>query len=98
MGTDTTLIQNENGVSYKFDLTKSMFSRGNISEKIRFSKFSVSNEIIVDMFAGIGYWVLQLSKKKPPSKVYCVDINPNAIEVRALRSHQKLNFEFDSNP
>ena len=75
-----------------------MFSRGNISEKIRFSKFSVSNEIIVDMFAGIGYWVLQLSKKKPPAKVYCVDINPNAIEVKALRSHQKLNFEFDSNP
>ena len=67
-----------------------MFSRGNISEKIRFSKFSVLNEIIVDMFAGIGYWVLQLSKKKPPAKIYCVDINPNAIEVRAHRSHQKF--------
>ena len=67
---------------------KSMFSRGNISEKIRFSKFSVSNEIIIDMFVGIGYWVLQLSKKKPPAKIYCIDINPNAIEVRALRSYR----------
>ena len=65
-----------------------MFSRGNISEKIRFSKFSVSNEIIVDMFAGIGYWVLQLSKKKPPAKIYCVDINPNAIEGRAFIDHE----------
>ena len=69
-----------------------MFSRGNISEKIRFSKFSVSNEIIVDMFAGIGYWVLQLSKKKPPAKIYCVDINPNAIEGRALSDLSKMSF------
>ena len=66
-----------------------MFSRGNISEKIRFSKFSVSNEIVIDMFAGIGYWVLQLSKKKPPTRIYCIDINPNAIS--ALKSNVKLN-------
>ena len=88
-GDNTELIQRENGISYSYDLTKSMFSRGNISEKIRFSKFNVHNEIIVDCFAGIGYWVLQLSKSKPPLKVYCIDLNPN--QLISLERNIKLN-------
>jgi len=80
-GNGTHVIQKENGISYQFDFTKSMFSRGNISEKIRFSKFEVSNDVIIDMFCGIGYWVLQLSRKKPPKRVFCVDINPNQTET-----------------
>ena len=72
-----------------YDLTKSMFSRGNISEKIRFSKFEVEDEIIVDCFVGLGYWVLQLSKKRPPLKVYCVDMNPN--QLKSLERNIDLN-------
>ena len=66
-----------------------MFSRGNISEKIRFSKFDVESEIIVDCFVGLGYWVLQLSKKWPPLKVYCVDLNPN--QLKSLERNIELN-------
>ena len=62
-GEGTEVIQKENGISYSFDFTKSMFSRGNISEKIRFSKFDVKNQVIVDLFAGLGYWVLQESAR-----------------------------------
>ena len=57
-GEGTEVIQKENGVSYHFDISKSMFSRGNISEKIRFSKFDVEGQTVLDMFAGIGYWVI----------------------------------------
>ena len=60
-GEGTEVIQKENGISYSFDFTKSMFSRGNISEKIRFSKLDVEDQVIVDLFAGLGYWVLQES-------------------------------------
>ena len=83
------MIQKENGISYSYDFTKSMFSRGNISEKIRFSKFNVYNEVIVDFFVGMGYWVLQLSKTKPPKSVYCIDLNPN--QITALETNIKLN-------
>ena len=66
-----------------------MFSRGNISEKIRFSKFNVLDEVVVDFFVGMGYWVLQLSKKKPPKSVYCIDLNPN--QITALEKNIQLN-------
>ena len=59
-GEDPWVLQKENGISYEYNLTTNMFSRGNISEKIRFSKFNVAEEVIADLFCGIGYWVLQV--------------------------------------
>jgi len=45
IGKNTKIIQKENGISYQYDLTKNMFSRGNISEKIRISKISVTDQL-----------------------------------------------------
>ena len=46
-GESSLIIQRENGVKYQYDLAKNMFSRGNISEKVRFANFDVTNEIII---------------------------------------------------
>ena len=46
-----------------------------------------SGEIVVDMFAGIGYWSIFLAKKA--KKVYSIDLNPNAIKY--LRKNAWLN-------
>ena len=46
-GQNSLIIQRENGVKYQYDLVKNMFSRGNISEKVRFSTLQVTNEIII---------------------------------------------------
>ena len=35
-----------------------MFCRGNISEKLRIAKFDCRGKVVVDLFAGIGYFVL----------------------------------------
>ncbi|GAB2301081.1 hypothetical protein Dimus_035115 [Dionaea muscipula] len=48
----------ENGILYSFDATKCMFSWGNLSEKIRMARVDCKDEVIVDLFAGIGYFVL----------------------------------------
>lgn len=48
----------ENGIIYSFDATKCMFSWGNLSEKLRMSRLDCRNEVIVDLFTGIGYFVL----------------------------------------
>ncbi|CAN4096146.1 unnamed protein product [Withania somnifera] len=48
----------ENGIIYSFDATKCMFSWGNLSEKLRMGHFDCNDEVIVDLFAGIGYFVL----------------------------------------
>ena len=41
--------------AYAYDLTTNMFSRGNISEKVRFAKLDVTDEVVIDLFVGIGY-------------------------------------------
>ena len=50
---------NEQGIFQSFDLTQVMFSRGNISEKMRFGSSLVQNgDVVLDMYAGIGYFTL----------------------------------------
>lgn len=48
----------ENGILYSFNATKCMFSWGNLSEKLRMGHLDCKDEVIVDLFAGIGYFVL----------------------------------------
>ena len=48
----------ENGIFYSWNITKSMFSVGNITEKQRVGKFNCKGQTIVDLFAGIGYFTL----------------------------------------
>lgn len=44
----------ENGIEYNWNVCKSMFSVGNITEKMRIANFDCSNETVVDLYAGIG--------------------------------------------
>lgn len=37
---------------YEFDVTKCMFSAGNITEKLRVSQFDCRVETVVDLYAG----------------------------------------------
>ena len=56
---DNGLVEHiENGITYSFDATKCMFSFGNLSEKLRMGNLDCRDEVIVDLFAGIGYFVL----------------------------------------
>ena len=57
-GKETWVFRRENDITLHFDITRSMFSIGNISEKLRVAKFNCQGETVVDLFAGIGYWVL----------------------------------------
>lgn len=39
--------------SYEFDVTKCMFSSGNITEKLRVAGFDCRGETVVDLYAGV---------------------------------------------
>lgn len=70
----------ENQVLQSFDMTRVMFSRGNISEKIRFAALVTSSEeIILDMYAGIGYYTLPALLKCQVKHVHACEWNPHAI-------------------
>ncbi len=49
----------EHGIRQSYDLTRVMFSRGNVTEKRRFGLSCVrEGDNILDMYAGIGYYTL----------------------------------------
>jgi len=58
---ETVTLHRENGCVFKIDAMRLMFSKGNLAEKKRMSKLG-SGEIVVDMFAGIGYFSIPMAR------------------------------------
>lgn len=79
-GEDGVVLHKENGIFFEFDTTKVMFSSGNVSERIRVSKFDCFDEIILDLYAGIGYYTLPLLVFSKPKFLYACEINPDSIK------------------
>ncbi len=78
-GEDTETVHIENGIKYALDVSRVMFSSGNVEERIRMSRVDAEGEVIVDMFAGIGYFSLPLAKYGGASKIYACEKNPVAF-------------------
>ena len=79
VGTGGWVTIKENNLYYTLDITRVMFSSGNITEKTRMGNLQVNNEVIIDLFSGIGYFTLPLLVKGNAKHVHAVDINPDAI-------------------
>lgn len=79
----------EHGVIYKFDITKVMYSKGNINERKYLAQLVKNGEVIVDMFAGIGYFSLPIAKNAHPARIYSIELNP--ISYHYLVENVKLN-------
>ncbi|WZN62019.1 tRNA wybutosine-synthesizing protein [Chloropicon roscoffensis] len=88
-GADGWVDHRENGIIYSFDFTKCMFSSGNVTEKARIASFDCSGEVVVDMFAGIGYFTLPYLVKANAEHLYACEWNPEA--VRALHRNLGVN-------
>jgi tRNA wybutosine-synthesizing protein 2 len=76
---NTETVHKENGVKYKLDPQKLMFSSGNMDERIRMANISNRNETVVDLFAGIGYFTLPLAINSKPKKIIACEKNPIAF-------------------
>ncbi len=87
-GDGTETIHKENGCLYKLDVTKVMFSKGNTLERGRLAGVVSKDETVVDMFSGIGYFIVPIAKSGV-RKVYAIELNPNAFEY--LEQNIRLN-------
>ena len=60
-GGDTVTVHVENGIRYKLDVARIMFSPANVKERVRMAKVAMPGELVVDMFAGIGHLSLPMA-------------------------------------
>jgi len=80
-GEDNPIVEHkEHDIIYRFDITKIMFSKGNINERKYLTTLIQSGEIVVDMFAGIGYFSLPIAKHCSVRKIYSIELNPESYK------------------
>jgi tRNA wybutosine-synthesizing protein 2 len=79
LGSITETIHKEHGCFFKQDVTKVMYSKGNLEERKRMSKFG-KGETVVDMFAGIGYFSIPMAVHSRPKKITSIEINPESFD------------------
>lgn len=70
-------VHNENECRFRLDVTKVMFSKGNLREKMRMSQLG-EGEVVVDMFAGIGYFTIPIAVHSHPDRIIGIEINPES--------------------
>lgn len=87
---ETETVHKENGIRFKLDPQKVMFSSGNMDERIRMGKISNPDETVVDLFAGIGYFALPIAVHSNPKKIYACEKNP--VAYRFLCENIVLNY------
>ncbi|XP_004697456.1 tRNA wybutosine-synthesizing protein 2 homolog [Echinops telfairi] len=79
----------DNGIRYTFDVTRCMFSFGNIPEKLRVASLPCAGEVLVDLYAGIGYFTLPFLVHAGAAFVHACEWNPHA--AAALKTNLELN-------
>ncbi|KAG7465062.1 hypothetical protein MATL_G00172190 [Megalops atlanticus] len=89
LGENSLVTHVDNRIRYEFDVTKCMFSCGNITEKLRIASFDCSGETVVDLYAGIGYFTLPYLVHAGAAHVHACEWNPHA--VKALKRNLELN-------
>lgn len=82
-------VHKENNCVFKLDIKRTYFSPRLVFERHRIASSEIkNNELIIDLFAGVGTFSIQIAKKKDV-KIYAFDINPNAY--RYLKENVKIN-------
>ncbi|WP_297093061.1 class I SAM-dependent methyltransferase family protein [Thermococcus sp.] len=87
-GNDTVTVHVENGVKYKLDVARIMFSPANVKERVRMARVARPGELVVDMFAGIGHLSLPMAVH---GKARVIAIEKSPYTFRFLVENIELN-------
>jgi tRNA (guanine37-N1)-methyltransferase len=76
----TCTVHKEHNCLFSVDLEKCYFSPRLSHERWRVLRKVMANEVVVNMFAGVGCFSILIVKWIKSAKVYSIDINPIAIQ------------------
>jgi tRNA wybutosine-synthesizing protein 2 len=88
-GTSGETEVREDGLRYRFDASRVLYSRGNRSERARWGRTVRAGERVVDLFAGIGYFALPAARHGRARTVLAVEEHP--LSYGYLRANLALN-------
>ena len=89
LGEDGRVEHREHSVIYRYDVTRSMFSAGNLAERGRMGELDCRGENILDLYAGIGYYTLPLLVRANALHVHACEWSSDA--VASLRENLTAN-------
>lgn len=95
-GDGTETLHVEDGVRFRLDVGRVMFSSGNMDERRRMGRIVQEGETVVDLFAGIGYFALPMAVHGKPSRVIACEVNP--LAHRFLEDNARLNRAWSVEP
>ena len=72
-------LHRENGITFGLDVTRSMFSSGNGTEKARVANRHCEGECVVDLYAGIGYFTLSYLVHAHAAHVHACEWDEDAL-------------------
>lgn len=82
-------LHHESGCIFKVDLRTCYFSPRLSHERMRIARQVKQDEIIVNMFAGVGCFSVLMAKQGKAQIVYSIDLNSSA--VRFMQENARLN-------
>ena len=85
----TETFHREHGCIFKVDLKKCYFSPRLSYERMRIARQVQPDEVVLNMFAGVGCYSMVIAKHSKPEKIFSIDINPVAIQY--MQENIKLN-------
>jgi len=74
----TETIYKEFGCSFLVDIRRCYFSPRLSYERMRIAKQVAPNEVLINMFAGVGCFSIIISKYSKAKRIYSIDLNPQA--------------------
>lgn len=73
-------IYREHGCRFKVDITRVFVTPRLSYEHLRVARMVAPGETVVNMFAGAGLFSVVIACKSRPSRVYSIDVNPDAYK------------------
>tara|TARA_A100001037_G_scaffold306698_1_gene354222 strand:- start:3003 stop:4025 length:1023 start_codon:yes stop_codon:yes gene_type:complete len=84
---NTKTVHKEWGIKYRVDLAEVMFSPGNRGERKNMGDMVNKEELVLDMFAGIGYFSIPMAM----AGAEVIAVEKNAAAVTYLKENAHLN-------